>query len=271
MKKTVLLISLAVVASLLVLGVCIIANAIFGNPISKLVATFVAKDYVSENYSDDGYGVYDVSYSFKDGYYHAFVSSEAHLDGDFTVRVTPLGRISDDDYQYRVTERGNIANRLCSEYRDRVDEVLESEDFPYTCHIAFGDLEFDGEVGEEFPENAIMRNELVNGVRYDIDELGRTNGKIVLYIDTDKADLESAASVLLDVKRIMDEAGINFYWIDLNLRLVDGEGNVIDEGLGIRNFKYADICDDGLLQKVTDAKKRTDEYFERLDKEKEIN
>lgn len=267
MKKTVVIIVISVVLTVLLALACIIANAIFGNPISGLVAKEVAKDYVAENYPAKGYEIQDVRYSYKDGCYHAYVSSEQHVDGDFTVYLNAFGKIQRDDYEYRVNEHGNVSNRLFSEYKAKADTVLESEDFPYDCHIAYGDLDFDGEVGEEFPENAISRDELVNGAEYDIDELGRRNGRIVLYINTDKADIENASEIMLDVKQRLDTAGVSFYWIDLTLRIHDGDG-VAKTELSIRNFKYDDIYEDGLNERVAVAKARTEAYFAEKDAEK---
>lgn len=267
MKKTVVIIVISVVLTVLLALACIIVNAIFGNPISRLVSKEVAKDYVAENYPAKGYEVEDVSYSFKDSCYHAYVSSEQYIDGDFTVYLNAFGKIQRDDYEYRVNEHGNVSNRLFSEYKAKADTVLESEDFPYDCHIAYGDLDFDGEVGEEFPENAIRRDELVNGAEYDIDELGRRNGRIVLYINTDKADIENASEIMLDVKQRLDTAGVSFYWIDLTLRIHDGDG-VAKTELSIRNFKYDDIYEDGLNERVAVAKARTEAYFAEKDAEK---
>ena len=269
MKKMVVVISILVALTLFLVGAFLIANAIFGNPVSGFVAKVVAENYVDENYPSEGYEVEDVRYSFKDGYYHAFVSSERHIDGDFTVYITAFGKIQRDDYEYRVEEKGNLSNRLFSAYKARVDEVLVSESFPYECHIAYGDLDFDGEVGEEIPENAIRRDELVNNAEYDIDELGKSNGRLVLYIDTDKADSERAAEILLDVRRRMDAAGVTFYWIDLNLRARDSEGETQTE-FSILNFKYEDIYEDGIAERVVAAKERTEAYFEKMDYKKAV-
>ena len=266
-KKSVVLIVISVVLTLSLLCACIFANAMFGNPVSKLVARKVAENYVDENYPSEGYEIEDVRYSFKDGYYHAFVSSEEHIDGDFTVFLNSFGVVQHDDYEYRVVEHGNVANRLFFLYKARVDEVLESEDFPYECDIAFGDLEFDCEDGEDFPENAIARSELINGGEYDIDELGKSNGRLVLYIDTDRADSEKASEILLEVRQRMDKAGVTFCWIDLTLRVPDGEGTV-QADFGILDFKYEDIYEGGINERVVAAKARTDAYYEKMDAEK---
>ena len=267
MKKRIILIVISVLVTLLTLCACIFANAFFGNPVSSFIAKVVADNYVDENYPSEGYEIEDVRYSFKDGCYHAYVSSEEHLDGDFTVYLNSFGGIERDDYEYRVAERANVSDRLFLLYRARVGAVLESKDFPYECHIAYGNLEFDREAGEQIPESTISRDELINGAEYDIDELGKTNGTLVLYIDTDRADSSKAAEILLDVRRIMDAAGVTFYSVDLNLRVLGAEDTVQDE-FCILDFKYEDIYEDGIGERVAAAKEETDAYFERMDAEK---
>ena len=267
MKKTVILTVISVALTLLLLCAGIIVNAMFGNPVSRLVARVAAENYVDESYPAEGYGIEDVIYSFKDGYYHAFVSSERHIDGDFTVYLNSFGVVQRDDYEYRVVEHANVADRLFFLYKARVDEVLDSEDFPYECDIAYGDLDFDCEVGEDVPENAVDRSELINGAEYDIDELAKSNGRLVIYIDTDRADSQRASEILLDIRERMDAAGVTFYWIDLNLRARDGEGTVQTD-FSMLDFKYEDIYEDGIEERVTAAKERTDAYYAKIDAEK---
>lgn len=269
MKKRIILIVISVLVTLLTLCACIFANAFFGNPVSSFIAKVVADNYVDENYPSEGYEIEDVRYSFKDGCYHAYVSSEEHVDGDFTVYLNSFGGVDYDDYSYRVEERGNVSDRLFLLYRARVGEVLDSEDFPYETHIAYGDLEFDCEEGEEFPEDAMDRSELVNGAEYDIDALGKTNGTLVLYIDTDRADISKASEILLEVRRIMDEAGVTFARVDLTVRVPDISGNPSVE-FSVLDFEYEDIYEDGMDERVISAKERTDAYFERMDAEKAV-
>lgn len=270
MKKRIILIALvaiSVLATIFTLCACIFLNAFFGNPISYLAARVAAESYVDDNYPSLGYEIEDVRYSFKDGSYHAYVSSEEHVDGDFTVYLNSFGGVDYDDYSYRVEERGNVSDRLFLLYRARVGAVLESKDFPYECHIAYGNLEFDREVGEGLPEGAMDRSELINGAEYDIDELGKTNGTLVLYVDTDRADISKASEILLEVRRIMDEAGVTFARVDLTVRVSDISGNPSVE-FSVLDFEYEDIYEDGMDERVISAKERTDAYFERMSDEK---
>ena len=79
MKKRILKIAALVFAIALIVGVCVFANGLVGNPISKAVATNTAEKHLEETYSDKDFEIERVTFSFKDGYYHAFIYSPSSL------------------------------------------------------------------------------------------------------------------------------------------------------------------------------------------------
>ena len=52
MKKKILKIGALVLAIVLIVGVCLFANSLIGNPISKALAKNTAEKYLEENYPD---------------------------------------------------------------------------------------------------------------------------------------------------------------------------------------------------------------------------
>ena len=68
MKKKVLKIIALVVAMALIVGVCIFANSLVGNPISKWVANNTAEKHLEEKYGEKDFVIERVNFSFKDGY-----------------------------------------------------------------------------------------------------------------------------------------------------------------------------------------------------------
>ena len=52
MKKRLLKISALVVAVILIVGVALFANALVGNPISKMIAKHTAEEHLEEAYAD---------------------------------------------------------------------------------------------------------------------------------------------------------------------------------------------------------------------------
>ena len=66
MKKRILKIAAFVFAIALIVGVCVFANALVGNPISKAMATTTAEKHIEENYADKDFEIERVTFSFKD-------------------------------------------------------------------------------------------------------------------------------------------------------------------------------------------------------------
>lgn len=254
MKKRILKISALCLAIALVLGVCWFANALVGNPVSKTAARRTAEKHLEATYPNTDYKIEEVSYSFKDGAYYAHIVSPGSMDGNFTLRISMLGKLRTDDYSSRVEGHGNVANRLFFEYREMVDTVLHSQAYPYTISIGYGDLEFDREVGAAVADGALDRSELVNDKFYNVGELGATNGQLILYIDSETVTNEKAAEILLKTKELLDQSGIAFYSVHFVLRYppYDAEKSYRrPEGeINLKDFLYTDIYEDGIIQRI---------------------
>lgn len=259
MKTRILKISALCLAIALIVGVCWFANGLIGNPVSKMMARNAAEKYLRTNYSNIDYELQEVSYSFKEVGYYAHVVSPGSVDGNFTLRMSMLGKIRGDDYSTRVEGHGNVANRLFFEYREMVDSVLNSSAYPYTIAMGYGDLEFEREAGAEVVEGAIKRSELVNDRFYNVGMLGAKNGKLVLHIDSDSvADTnEKAAEILLKTKELLDQSGISFY----SVHFVLGEIN-------LKDFLSTDINEDGIIERIEKCAENTRNYYNEQDKAK---
>ena len=165
MKKRILKIAAFVFAIALIVGVCVFANALVGNPISKAMATNTAEKHLEENFADKDFEIERVTFSFKDGYYHAFIYSPSSIDSDFTILVDMWGKLRYDTYEDRVLSGGNTADRISRDYRAVVDKVLDSQAFPYNEHIGYGDFDFYPRVHlEEYsvPEYALITEDLIS-------------------------------------------------------------------------------------------------------------
>ena len=272
MKKRILKLSALCLAIVLIIGVCWFANGLVGNPISKMMARNAAEKYLETNYPNTDYEIQAVSYSFKDVGYYAHVVSPSSMDGNFTLRISMLGKIRGDDYSSRVEGHGNVANRLFFEYRDMVDTILNSYAYPYPVSMGYGDLEFERELGKETVEGALKRSELVNDKFYNVGELGAKNGELVLYIDSDTVTNEKVAEILLETKKLMDQSGISFYSVHLVLQYppYDAEKSYErPEGeINLKEFLYSDIYAEGMIERVEKCVQETKDYYNREDKEK---
>ena len=273
MKKRILKIVAFVFAIVLIVGVCVFANGLVGNPISKAVATNTAEKHLEENFADKDFEIERVTFSFKDGYYHAFIYSPSSIDSDFTILVDMWGKLHYDTYEDRVLSGGNTADRISRDYRAVVDKVLDSQAFPYNEHIGYGDFDFYPRVHlEEYsvPEYALITEDLTLDAFYDVNELGAKHGKLTIYIDDDTVSYERLSEILLDIRRIFDDSGVKFYVIDCVLEYQKNEdSSKKQEGrVEVREFLYADIYEEGMVERVKASDEAAKAYYAEQDAEK---
>lgn len=275
MKKKILKTVAVIISIALVIGVCVIVNAFVGNPISKHIATNTAEKHLEEKYSDRDFEIEKVIYNLKDGNYHAFIKSPSSIDSHFTILIDMSGNLKIDNYEYSVLTGWNTANRLGNEYREKVDEILDSQSFPYAVDIGFGDIEF---IPTEYakdpsvPDYAIIIEELKLDGEYDINELGSKAGKLTIYIDDETVSYERLAELILEVKKIFDDAKVKFYALDFVLEYPKNENGTKKEGrVEVRDFLYADIYEEDMIERVKASDKAANEYYAEQDAEKYLD
>ena len=272
MKKRILKIAALVFAIVLIVGVCIFANGLVGNPISKAVATNTAEKHLEETYADKDFEIERVFYSFKDGYYHAFIYSPSSIDSDFTILIDMWGKMRYDTYKDRVLSGGNTADRIGRDYRETVDKVLDSQAFPYNAHIGYGDFKFyprEHLKEHTVPEYALITEDLTLDAFYDVNELGAKHGMLTIYIEDNTVTVERLSKILLDIKTIFDNAGVKFYMIDCVLeypKLEDGKRR--EERVEVMNFLYSDIYEEGMVERVKASDEAANAYYDEQDAEK---
>ena len=273
MAKRIFKIVAIVLVAAIVAAALLIAHSLLGSPISYALASATAAKHLDDNYRDTDYVTDRIIYNFKDGSYYTHIISPSSTDGSFSIRVSALGELIGDDYEWRVTEHGNLTSRLDAEYRDLVDGLILSEEYPYRVSIGYGTLEFDKEEGEEPARDALDRSELVNDATYDVRSIGKTNGVLVLYIDTDSVSPETASEILLRTRELMDARGVGFYSVDLVLEHPPYDDEApYDRPNGeihLRGFLYADIYEDDLLARVGKCIEDTRAYYDEQDELKE--
>lgn len=260
MKQKTLKLLAAAAAVAILAGLGWFANVFIGNPVSRALAARTAETHLAEVYPGHDFYIDGLNYSFKDTGYHAHIKSPSSEDSSFTLFLSMTGRLVYDDYDYRVTERNNTAERLSMAYRALADTVLESPSFPYESHIAFGNLEFwsdqEADIVQEYPY-AIRTSTLELDKVYNIAALGAEAGRLVLYLYHDPADIdaEHMAAVLLDVKSRFDDAGAPFYAVDLVLQPFQTEEGPPAQNvqMEVLSFLYRDIYEDGLVDRVRAA------------------
>lgn len=277
MKKKILKIAALIVALALIVGVCIFANSLVGNPISKLLATNTAKQYIKENHPDMDYQLDGVTFNFKFVCYNAYFTSPSSPDSSFTLMLGMDGKIIQNYYEAHVIERGNTARRLEEEYRAAVGKVLDNPSFPYNSHIDYGELQFIQEEyrnAEGVPPYALITNELELDGIYDVNELGAKAGKLTIYVYDDTVTVERLAEIILDIKGMLDDAGVRFYVIDCVLEYPKPESGEWKQGrVEVMDFLCSDIYEEGLVERVQASNDAAENYYDEMDaikKEEEL-
>ncbi len=272
MKRKIIKITEAVVSVALILVIVFFANAFFGNPVSRALAKSTAEKYLAETYDGTDYYIDDVRFNFKTGAYHAFIKSPSSIDTEFSLYMTMSGKLRLDTYE-DVENRFTTAQRLDAEYRKLTDSVFESADFPYSCSISFGSLEIhpDEYINsgyDDIPDYAINQKELELDKVYDINELGKKAGRLVIYVESDTVTAEKAAETMLGIKGVFDAEGVSFAAMDFVLEhLKPASGDKAGEEVRVENFSYDEITEEGLAERIAEADKVLREKYEQMDKE----
>ena len=269
MKKKFLKIAAFIVAVALIAGLCWFANGLVGNPISKLLATNTAKQYLQDHHPNTDYQLDAVTFNFKFVCYNAYFSSPSSPDSSFTLMLGMDGKIVQDYYEAHVTNRENTARRLENEYRAAVSKVLDNPAFPYDCHIGYGELQF---IPEEYkneadvPSYALITNNLVLDGIYDIKDLGAEAGKLTIYIYDDTVSVERLAEIILDIKAMLDDSGVSFYVMDCVLEYPKPESGPWKEGrVEVMEFLHSDIREEGMIERVQASNDAARDYYDEMD------
>ncbi len=274
LKKKWLKIGALLAALIIIAGLCVFANALVGNPVSKWLATRTAERHLEEMYGDSDFEIERVGFSFKDMDYYAHIKSPSSEDSSFSLRLDMWGNLLLDTYESRVLSGGNTADRLYREYRALVDEVLEAPDYPFISEIAFGDLQVgfhspDVELdGPYWPERYVLLEKVELDKKYDIRELAAKAGYLVVYVEDDVVTVERAAEVLLELKEVFDRRNVPFYAVDFVLEYPwRAEGGTTKEGrVEVDGFLYSDIYEEGMAERVSVANNAAIAYHAEQDK-----
>lgn len=277
MKKKWLKIGALLAALVIIGGLSMFANALVGNPVSKWLAKRTAQKHLEEVYGDTDFEIERVGFNFKDIDYYVHIKSPSSEDSSFSLRIDMWGNLFLDTYESRVLQGSNTQNRLYMEYRALVDEVLEAPDYPFTSYIAFGDLKVgfsapDIEVGVPYwPESYVILDKVELDKQYDIRELAKTAGYLVVYVEDEVVSVERAAEVLLELKKVFDQRNVPFYAIDFVLEYPrKEEGGTVKEGrVNVEGFLYSDIYEEDLVERIRVADEALNAYYAEEDAKKQ--
>ena len=271
MKKKVLKIIAFIIAIALILGICWVANGLNGNPISKMLAKKAANEYLEANFPDTDYYIEELGFSFKFSNYYAHVRSVTSMDTQFTLHIDMLGNVYFDTYD-SVTGGFVTARRVEQEYRELTNQIFENPSFPYPSDIGYGTLEIypqealDDPNVNDIPNYALIQQDLILDQIYDIRELGRQAGHLIIYVESDTISFELAAQIMLDIRAEFEKANIPFRTMDFVLQLpLPEERPRPDEEVRVKDFRYEDIYEEGLADRIQKAHDALEAYYAEQD------
>ena len=271
MKRKVLKVLAFLTAAALIAGIAMFSTALMGNPVSRFLARRTAVRHLKETYPGTDYFIEDLNYDFKSSGYYAGISSPSSIDTRFTLYFDMMGHLKYDSYD-QVAGGFVTARRLDAEYRELTDGVFNAPSFPYDCDIDFGMLsiypksEIEDSDPYEIPVHTIPVEELVLDKNYDIRELGRRAGQLIVYVNSDEVSAEKAAEIIVRIRKIFDDAGVTFAEMDFTLEHPKPEeGMRNEETVSARGIAYEDIREDGMTERVEAADKALKAYYAEQD------
>jgi len=249
----------------ILLWLAVFANSLVGNPVSRALVRRGASGLLAREHPGTDYTVGDVGFDFKSGGYWAHVQSPSSPDSAFSVYLDGLGRVRFDTYEEAVLRRGNTARRLDGAYREAAQAVLRSPAFPYALDIGFAQLEFRD---SDYPY-AIPPEELELDGTYDLAELGRRAGRLVIYFQDEDRTAERLAVLLPEVKARLEAAGVCFRGVDAVIRAPKPEDGSpwSEEQFNVLDFPAAEIDGPDLAERLAAADAAAKEYYARMDAE----
>ena len=259
----------------LLVGVIWLATAFFGNPVSAVLARRGLNYYVQKTYSHLNLDVQRFGYNFKTVGYYAYVVDADSPDTAFYINLDMLGNVEYDSFDTWVTGKMNTEQRVQEQYRILVDSVLEASSFPYESDILGGMLDFqqDREVGDDRDYSyAIPMEELILDKEYSREEIlsfGSRAGILTIYVQEDTVTAERAAQIMLDIRRMFDDAGVSFYRMDFVLQYPKPEDGSPWQEEDIRaELTYNEIKEEGLVESIEVSHEEIYQRFAEMDAEK---
>jgi hypothetical protein len=199
---TILKIFIRLVAAMLIVGILIIVNTFFGNPISAMVANKAIRQYVGQNYSHMDLETGKVKYNFKDGSYVATVKSKTSIDTKFFIHYRG-SKINRDTYESDVLGMFNTLDRLSKEYSATAKKII-AEELGYENNTTM--VMYDKDEYENANANDILELDM------EFDKALPISAEVTIRLDLkdDYDSLESIAKVLTDAHKAFADNGCSF-------------------------------------------------------------
>ena len=246
----------AIAAAVVVFVLGPILNYRYGNPVSAALAKRNAQTYLNAEYGADETGSGKCAYQVNKAHYwnksyQYIVEAVKEGSPDSTISLTygMTGNYIEDDAESVLQDKSNTLYRMNEEYDNLVREAVAGTKYDHETikeNFCFGIIKTVDEMEKNVP--GVNPSLLTLDQEFDYGRVGTTAGKIILSLCTDPATDEGIADNLLEIRRILDDAGIGFAAVTVKLGEEDEAGN--SRAIGVEDFPYDEIYAEGLVERV---------------------
>ncbi len=232
------------IISILTVGVIHGSNVLVGNPISRLIATNKAQDYLFENHEETDFYIDLVDYVSDSNSYVVYYKSEINIDFHFEREYSMTGKLISDNYS-NVEKKITVYDRINEEYAKYVNKSFETTSLYKEDNIMSGELLTNDYSSEQiYIDNifGLLYSDLIYNYNYDMNELGKNYGLLTVEIESDDISSKKISEYLVQIKKELD---VNFN--SINLTLTDSTSNL---STSVMYFKYSDIYEENLETRV---------------------
>lgn len=211
MKKKTVVIMTACIVLLIGFPISLIANSIYGNPISAAVATSKIRSYVEETYPELDLVVPKATYNFKFSEYNSRVRSKTSEDTHFNIGWSRKG--INDSYEYEIANYSTTIRRLTEEFDDAVEAIMKDQ-FLYETDIMVADMR----------KSTEDLSKLERDMELDIHN-PPLPASLTVYILHEDVSYEFLSSRLLELHQLMEEnkIPISSYTVVVSEPVPEGE------------------------------------------------
>lgn len=235
LKKRLGRILLAIFYVVFVVGSTGIIQIFVGNPLVKATAEGDAAHYVQTRYRNHEFTVGEAEYNMKRAGYSVWVYSTSSRDTYFEIGYNSLGIRAWDSYDDYVVTGMTTYWRLGDSYNTAVADTLAGSPFVF--------VDYQTRLFSYPPEDWL--DELEFDREYSREELNlwaEKTGTIGVSYDPVVHGVKNAAELLLEVRRMMDAAGLRFSVLNLQIQY--------ESGHKYYTVPYGDITEENLAQNM---------------------
>ncbi|MBR2381609.1 MAG: zf-HC2 domain-containing protein [Clostridia bacterium] len=240
----------AIILSLILVGSSLfIFFAFIGNPFIGFSSYINAMEYINERFEKSDYYPYKIRHDCVfEGTYIVYVKSFSNKDVNFQIKYTHKGKLQKCDYDEKY--KSDDQTILSLKYARVIDNALNKSDFSYEIVKTNSYYYFPYEKStSEIWINALKMEEFNVKDDYNLSALGKTNGAITVEVYSNRVNLAEAKKVYLELKYVLDELGIGFRTLRINI--ISTENN---DKASFSSIRYEDITEekiDGELERLT--------------------